>query len=320
MRRYLLPRLLLFLPALLLLHFLGFAYAHFARPIRAARLPFFPVVIEPAPLLPTYTAYLREAVSSPGFGSMPNGEPLAGAIGGALLNSLGLAALAMLIATVLGLALGLLAVNRDPPRVRTWLTGLSSLGLAMPSFYVGTLAIQAIVLYLLNAPPEAESPLPLSGFGWDAHLVLPVLALALRPTVQVARVTATLIAEELHKQYILTARAIGNPWRWVIRRHALSNVAAQTVLTLVASLRLLIGELVVVEWLFRWPGIGRLLATTLVPAELSNQAGAPLFLDPVVMAAVVLCIGLIFLLSDLLASTVTRAVDPRLRTEEARDG
>lgn len=309
-------RLLIIPPVLFLIHFIGYAYAYFALPIRAARLPFFPRNIQQPPLLQLYGDYVSNALRFD-FGTFPGGLSIPTAMVEYAGRSLGLLSVAMLLAVVAGLALGLFAVSTHPPRVATWLNSLSTLGLAMPSFYIGSLLIMGAVFYLINTPPNVEIPFAMRGFGWTPeYMTLPIIALTLRPTVQIAKVTATLLVDELGKQYIVTARSVGNTLLRVRWRHALSNILAQVVLTFFASLRLTVGELIVVEWLFQWPGLGRLLAQTLVPPQISSDPTAPLFLDPVVIAGVLTTIALIFLLTDLVASMTTRAIDPRLRMEQ----
>ena len=92
------------------------------------------------------------------------------------------------------------------------------------------------------------------------------------------------------------------------------NTLAAIILSIAGSFRLLVGELVVVEWLFSWPGLGKLLASTLVPSLVSTNLGtSALFLDPPTVAAAITIIGALFLIVDLLASTLVRIIDPRLR-------
>jgi peptide/nickel transport system permease protein len=92
-------------------------------------------------------------------------------------------------------------------------------------------------------------------------------------------VTAGLLAEEFGKQYVTTARSVGYTWRQIRQRNAMRNILAAVILTVASSVRLLVGELIVVEWLFRWPGLGSLLAYTLIPSgmtqQLSHRAFAP---------------------------------------------
>jgi peptide/nickel transport system permease protein len=158
--------------------------------------------------------------------------------------------------------------------------------------------------------------LPLTGFGWDSHLIMPALVLMARPTVQIAQATAGLLSDELGKQYVVAARSFGHSWRAIRQRHALFNILAPIVLLMAASVRLLVGELIVVEWFFQWPGLGNLLAQTLIPSGVAvgrSLGEESLFLDPPVVAAVLAVFTALFLLTDLVASVLVRVIDPRLR-------
>jgi len=94
-------------------------------------------------------------------------------------------------------------------------------------------------------------------------------------------------------------------------------VIAPIILSIAGSFRQLFGELIVVEWLFNWPGLGNLLASTLVPNVLSTNLGASAsFLNPPTVAADITMIGLLFLITDLLSSTLVRVFDPRLRVQD----
>jgi len=310
MIRYILRKLLLIPPALVLIHFAGFAYAHYARPIRAKRTPYLAFVQDPQPLLQTYKEYIQALFN----GTLtPAQAGLLQSIWTATANSLGLIGLALVLAVLLGLVLGLRAVQNDPPSVKRWLTLVATTGFAMPSFYIGSLLIVASLSYAIWGGPEVDIPIPLQGFGWDSHLLFPVIALMARPTVQIAQLTAGLLSSELGKQYITAARSLGNTWRMVRNHHAMRNILAPVILTITGSFRLLVGELIVVEWLFFWPGLGRLLAQSLVPPLQTNYNETVLFLEPAVIATVLTLFGALFLLADFFASITTRAVDPRLR-------
>ncbi len=316
MVRFTLRRLIIIPVALLLVHFAGFAYAHLAGPLRAARIPYIFIQLDPPPLWPTYRDYMQN-VARLDLGPMPgSSESLAAAMSRAAANSLGLLALALVLSIVIGLYLGLRAARSNPPRVSQWLTLASTLGLAMPGFYIGSLFIVASVSYLRLQGPGTQVPFPLQGFGWDKHLVFPTLALMMRPTMQIARVTAGLLADELGKQYTLAARSFGHTPRAIRWRIALCNILAPVTLTIAGSLRLLVGELILIEWLFKWPGLGRLLAWTLVPTRLTTDAGSPLFLNPSVVAAVLTIIAMLFLSTDFIAALMARVLDPRLRAPE----
>lgn len=310
MTRYFLRRLGLVPVGLLLANFLGFAYAHLVRPIQSAANPLFAGTSGAAPLLPAYAAYLR-GLSHLDFGKLPPaGAPVGPLIAEATLASMGLLALALLLSVVLGVGLGLRAVRSDPPGIAPWLTILSTLGLAMPGFYIGSLLILAALAYIIWGP--GSPALPAQGFGWDLHLLLPTLVLAARPTAQIAQVTAGLLVAEMDKMYIVTARSVGNPWQVVRRRHALRNVVAPVAVAVFGALRLAVSELIVVEWIFGWPGLGRLLAWTLLAPQ-STSGVRPVFLHPPTLAATLAVLATIFLLGDLSSGFLARLVDPRLR-------
>lgn len=311
MIRFILRKLILIPPALFLVNFLGFTYAHFARPLRARRTPYLPFVDESGPLFPEYGNYLR-TFFNPDLRTPTQASVLL-SVQGATTASLGLIAITLVLSIAVGFLLGLRAVQNEPPGIARWLTFVSTSGLAMPSFYIGSLLIVASVSYVVWAGPETDIPIPIQGFGWDKHLIFPVIALMARPTMQIAQFTAGTLSGELGKQYVRAGRSLGQTWRGIRVKYAMRNIIAPVILTVTGSFRLLVGELVVVEWLFAWQGLGRLLAQTLVPPLQTNAAETLLFLDPQVVAIVLTIFAGLFLVADLLASTAVRLVDPRLR-------
>jgi peptide/nickel transport system permease protein len=161
--------------------------------------------------------------------------------------------------------------------------------------------------------PLFNKPLfPFMGFGWDGHLILPVVALMVRPLVQIAQVTSALMVEELSKQYVITARSLGNTWSVIRRKHVLRNILAGVILAISSSLRFMVAELIIVERLVSWPGLGRMLSMALV-----STSKSPLFMDPPTLAALLTVLAVFFLLVELLASTLIRLADPRLRRPQA---
>ena len=96
-------------------------------------------------------------------------------------------------------------------------------------------------------------------------------------------------------------------------------MSAPVVQSLAGAFRLLVAELVVAEWLFNWPGVGRLLATTLIVPRRTDTV-APFFLHPELTAMTVTALAALFMLADLLAHIAARAADPRLRAAAQRVG
>ncbi len=325
MGKFIVRRLTLIPMILILMNFLGFTYAHYARPIRATHTPYIRLV-ESGPLLPAYYAYLKNLMQFDFnaevsvFGDRNTSLPLRDALVRAIFASMGLLVFALAMSISLGWIVGIKAVHDDPPGVARWLSFLSTIGLSMPSFYIGSLFIVCSVFYVLWRGPGSQMLLPIEGYGWDLHLVFPTLALMAHPTVQIAQVIANLLSNELGQQYIVAARSLGYSKRTIRNRIALRNIIAPTLLTIAGMTRLLFGEQVLIEWLFKWPGLGRLLAWTLVPPQLSSTHGSPLFLNPQVVATVLTLIAALFLLTDFCASLLVQALDPRARKIESREG
>jgi peptide/nickel transport system permease protein len=307
---YVLRRLAIIPVALLLVNFLGFAYAHLVWPVQSAANPLMAATAEAAPLLPSYLHYAGGWLRLD-FGQVPpSGAPVLPTAAAAALASFGLIALALMVSLTAGVGLGVAAV-RTQSGVAGWLTVLTAVGLAMPGFYIGSLLIMAALAYITSG---GHMPLPVQGYGWDLHLVLPVLVLAARPTAQISQVTASLLAGEMDKMYVVAARSVGVPWRTVRRRHALRNIVAPVSIAFFGALRLMVGELILVEWIFSWPGLGRLLAFTLLGPR-SNEPPRAIFLHAPTLSLTLVLLAALFLVTDLISGLVARAADPRLRAD-----
>lgn len=306
----------------LIANFAGFTYAHLSLRVQLMKNPYGSAVEAYPPVFSLYADYVRRIFQG-NFG-MPTPESqqtIMQGLGQALVNSLGLVLLAFILSLLVGFLLGLSSVRMDPPGIAGWLAPLSSIGLALPSFYTGAVLILLALSIILARGPHAESWLPAGGFGWDLHLLLPLLALLFRPAVHIAQVLAELLAKEMGKNYVVAARAFGKTWAKIRRRHALANVLAPVTVVAASAFRGTMGELILVEWLFNWPGIGRLLVLALVPPRISSVGGGMAgqtiyFLQPELLAGLVALFTLLFLSVDALAGILAYSRDPRLRVEE----
>lgn len=320
MLRFLFRRLLIIPLVLVLVHFVGYAYSIVGRWFQLTQDPFRVVTDDPPSVWPEYWAYLQAGLAGD-WGKLPGGniETIPEALLRTAQTSLGLVALAFAVAVGLGLLLGLLSVRTNPPGVAPWLIPLSAVSLSMPSFYIGALLLTASIFYLFTVP-GAKLPFPLRGFGWDIHLVLPVVVLAVRPLMQIGQVTATVLADELGKQYVVAGRSLGHSWRRVRWKTALKNVVAPVLLAVSGAFRLVLVELILVEWLFGWPGLGSLLARTLFRPQTASivvaSAGPVVYLYAPLLAGLLLVFALLFLLGDTLATALVRLIDPRLGPRE----
>jgi peptide/nickel transport system permease protein len=304
MMRFIIQRLVILPFALLLANFVGFAYAYSVAPIQIARNPYAFGNFELPPLIPEYLSYLAQLVKFD-FGVMPNGQPIHDVILDTFIASSWLVGLALLFSVVIGLLLGFSAVRMSPVRISSWLTGMVTVGLASPSYFIGVLLIALSIVYVIWGP-GMEPLVPFQGYGIDAHLVLPTLTLMVLPTVKIAQITSGMLVGEMDKQYVVAARSFGHRMSSIRGRLAFRNILAAVVITIAASLRLMIAELIIVERLFDWPGFGRLFSSTIVLTSHTNT-----FLLPPLVAAMLTTLAAVFLLSDIIAGVLVRKFDPR---------
>jgi ABC-type dipeptide/oligopeptide/nickel transport system permease component len=312
----LLRRIALIPVVLIAVYHFGYAYALIAQRTNLAENPFAAQEVAP-PILQTTLNQLSNLLRL-NFGQLAQARgEVAGFVLAALGNSLFLLLMAFAVSVVFGLLLGFAAVKWNPAGLRGWLLPASVISLSLPSFYLGILLIAAV----LRMP---GAPLAVQGFGLEPrYWLLPVIALSLRPLFQVARFTASLMSEEAGKQYVVTARSVGNTWPAIRRKHVWRNVIAPAILNIAASFRLIVAELVVVEWLFNWPGIGRVLAMALVPPSTTapdTGLSAVLYLNPEVVALSFAVLAALFMLADAIATTAAQRSDPRLLSPAAEAG
>ena len=225
--------------------------------------------------------------------------PVSEVVSNTLPRSLGLLTAALLVATVLGISLGVLAATCRNSRGSLALLITSIAGMSVPSFFAALL-LQLIVLRLMAI--FGRYILPVGGFGWDAHIVLPALVLAARPIAQIARITFVKVSETLEEDFVRTAYSKGLATRQVLFGHAMRNTAIPILTTIAVSLRFSLSSLPVVEFFFGWHGVGFTLLKAI--GRQDDNTTIPLLL----------CLGVLFVFVNLVLEFSYRFIDPRLRT------
>jgi peptide/nickel transport system permease protein len=212
-------------------------------------------------------------------------------------NTVELALAAVALALLVGVPLGVLAALDRGGLLDTLITWLSTLGQAVPSFWLGIL----LLLWL----GVALGLLPIAGQSGPSSLVMPAISLGVIPLVSVLRLTRSSMIEVLHQDFVRTARAKGLRGWYVVCRHVVPN-GLVPVLTLTGVLTgQLLGGAVITEQIFAWPGIGRLAIESI---------GAR---DYPVVQAVALLTGAIVVALNLLVDLSYFALDPRVRQAAA---
>jgi ABC-type dipeptide/oligopeptide/nickel transport system permease component len=167
---------------------------------------------------------------------------------------------AILLAAALGVAIviGLLAgvayafSGRRPIRAAAWTVG--TVGASLPSFF-WALLLQLVVIFVFLRTQKLIAPVS-GGFGLDAHIVLPAMALAMRPAAYIFRTTATALDEAQHAPHVVTALAKGLGPMLVATRHVARNSAPAILAGLALGAKTTLSSLAIVEYMFTWNGAG----------------------------------------------------------------
>jgi peptide/nickel transport system permease protein/glutathione transport system permease protein len=208
-------------------------------------------------------------------------------------STLQLVSVALLIAVVLGITGGLVAASLKDRLADHVVSGLAVLGQSMPSFWLGLLLIQGFALEL--------GWLPTSGSGTPAHLVLPALTLSAYLLPNFILVTRSSVLETRREAFATTARAKGVGPLGVLLRHVLPNALNPIISLLGLQIGHLIAGSIVTETIFAWPGVGRLMIGSIYQRDV-----------PIVAAAVVV-VSLVIMVTNLLVDMVQAMLDPRVR-------
>ncbi|KUF09941.1 ABC transporter permease [Pseudoponticoccus marisrubri] len=259
------------------------------------------------PLYQQLGAYIGQLLQGDLGLSFRTREPVIGIIAERIPATLLLAGTALVLASVLGVAIGAVMARRPGSALDTAVTTLSISLFSIPVFWLGLMLILlfAVTLRWLPSSGMASIAGPREGIGYALdvarHMVLPVLSLAAIWLGQYVRLSRAAVSETLAEPYVTTARAIGFPERRVMTRFALRNAMLPIVTVLGLELGLLLTGAVLTETVFSWPGLGRLIYEAILSRD-----------TPVIMGAF-LIMSFTVMLAALLTDLVYAALDPRVR-------
>jgi ABC-type dipeptide/oligopeptide/nickel transport system permease component len=207
-------------------------------------------------------------------------------------KTLQLAGAAMLLATILGITLGVLSARNPGGFADRFALGIAYLGISFPVYWVGLLLILLFAVSLRWLPP--------SGYGSPRFLVLPALTLGMRSIAFLARMTRSAMLEALGADFIRTARAKGLSERIVTVRHALRNALIPVITVLGLDFGAYLTGSILTETIFSWPGIGRYVVNAISRRDLPAIQGSVLFLSTV------------FVVVNLITDLAYAKADPRV--------
>lgn len=249
------------------------------------------------PIWEQYVAYAAKALSGDFGNSMRDGRPAIELLLERVPMTLAITLPAFMIKIFLGIPAGIFAaLHRNSVLDRLTMT-VSVAGFTVPSFVLALLLVLVFSVQL--------GWLPSSGSESWQHAILPIVTLGVAGAAVLARFTRSAMLEVLGQPYIRTASAKGVPWRRVVSGHALPNAAIPTVTIVGFMIGSLIAGAVVVESVFAWPGVGRLLV-----ASVANR-------DLAVVQAILLAIAISMVMANLAVDIAYGWLDPRLRRGRA---
>jgi peptide/nickel transport system permease protein len=257
------------------------------------------------PILTRYWDWLSGFVQGDMGTSYIYGGPVSGFVGDALVNSLELALFALVLVipiSILGGVIAALRVDRLVDRAIT-VTGLSLA--VVPEFVTGIVLILVFGLWLDLLPVTAAAPAGVGFFEGLRYLLLPALALTAVLFGYIARMARAGTVISLDSDYARTAVLKGLPWRTVLSRHVLRNSLLPTITVIAVQAGFMMGGLVVIERLFNYQGMGLLIF---------NAATRKDF--PMLQSAI-LVVGIIFIVTTLVADLLTSLLNPRIRVAGA---
>lgn len=240
-----------------------------------------------------YWRFLTHALEGDFGTSLKSRRPVITEIGERLMPTVWLTVFAMIWATAAGLLIGVLSAVRRG-RWQDW-SGmfLAVSGISFPSFWLGLLLIDLFSVQLRW--------LPTGGYGTWAHFVMPSFTLGLGVAAVMARFTRSAFIEISREDYVRTARAKGVPEKLVVWKHTLRNALVPVITMVGLQFGFLLGGSIVVESVFTWPGLGRLLVDSVS------------FRDYPVIQAEILLFSLEFIFINLVVDVLYALANPEIR-------
>lgn len=247
------------------------------------------------PLSSQFISYVRSVLTGDFGRSMRDGRPAAELVAECVPITLAITLPALLLGVALGAPAGVYAALRPGTGFDRCVMFAAVAGFSTPSFVLG--------LTLVWIFSVSFGWLPSGGATNWRHGVLPILTLAPSGAGTLARFIRNAMLDVLSQDYIRTATAKGVPWRRIVLRHALPNAAIPTVTVMGFMIGQLIAGSVVVESVFSWPGVGRLLAVSVASRDFA------------VVQCVLLLVTLTMITANMSVDLLYAILDPRMRRE-----
>jgi peptide/nickel transport system permease protein len=322
MWRYIVRRLLISIPLLLLVSVVMFYVLHLVPggPLSVyARGQTTPEALAEIrsnlgldqPLIIQYIRWLVRALQGDFGFSFDTGRPVTMEILARLGPTLYLMGSTFVLVLLISIPIGVISAVRQYSWMDIGITTFTFIGQALPVFWIGMMLI--LIFFRISNPITGGPLLPANGMNttgapfslsdWIAHLILPMFTLALAWVSWYSRFLRSSMLDVIHEDYIRTARAKGVSEQLVLYKHALKNAAIPLITVVTMDLPTLVGGALFVEIIFSWPGMGRLFYHAV------ERRDYPILMGTILLSAVLI------ILSNLLADLIYAYLDPRIRYE-----
>jgi peptide/nickel transport system permease protein len=253
------------------------------------------------PLHEQFFSYLGSALTGNLGVSFRNGDPVTATLLDRLPATVSLAAVAIVIALMIALPAGIFAALREGRPTDAIIRIASQFGVSVPDFWMGILLIALFATTLGWLPTSGYQPFLEHPAGWLRHVILPGFTVGLVAAAIMTRYIRSAVLEVATMGYVRTARSKGLSPSIVTVRHILRNALIPVLTITGIQLATILGGVIVVEVVFAWPGLGRLVYTAVAARDYPLIQGA------------VLLIAVLFLLINLIVDVLYAVVDPRIR-------
>ena len=253
---------------------------------------------------PIWQQYLRWAggflTGNLGESTLMN-RPIAPLLAEAIGRSLLLTGVSFVLIALIGVGLGIVAALRHGRPLDHGVSVATYLGIAVPEFFWAIVVIIIFAAWLGWLPASGYEPLSAGIWIWAKHLIAPTITLVFGHLAHVSRLTRSSMIEVMQSPYITAARAKGLPERVVVLHHALRNALLPTITVLALDFGRLMGGIVVVETVFAYPGLGRLIVFSIQNRDLPT------------LQASILVIAAIYAFASLAADLLYARLNPKIR-------
>lgn len=253
------------------------------------------------PLISQFFGYLGNALTGNLGVSFRNGDPVTEVLLERLPATVSLAAVGILLALAIALPAGIYAALREGRAADAIVRITSQFGFSVPDFWLGILLVSLFSTVLGWLPTSGYRPLLEDPGGWLRHVILPGLTVGLVAAAIMTRYVRSAVLEVAAMGYVRTARSKGLAPRVVTMRHTVRNALVPILTITGIQLATILSGVIVVEVVFAWPGLGRLVFNSVAARDY-----------PVIQGAVLL-MAVLFLVVNLLVDVLYAIVDPRIR-------